>query len=87
MHWAEDLMSFNEIGVIPNYIGMESYTAPKAKRVNGNFVIGWHGTSSRLHTLKESSALAAVLSVLNDNDLRELSESLSKIRHILPKMI
>jgi hypothetical protein len=64
---ANDWMSFNEIGVIPNYINMESYTAPKAKRVNGNFVIGWHGRNTRLMILKECGALEAVIAILNKN--------------------
>ena len=64
---ANDWMSFNEIAVIPNYINVEAYNAPKKKRVNGDFVIGWHGTNNRINVLEKSGALAALILALEEN--------------------
>jgi hypothetical protein len=62
---ANDWISFNEIAVVPNYIALESYTAPKSKRKNGNFVIGWHGNNEQLCSLKDTGALDAIEKILD----------------------
>jgi hypothetical protein len=64
---ANDWMSFNEIAVIPNYIGVEAYNAPNKKRKNGDFVIGWHGKNNHLDVLEKSGALSGVIAALNKN--------------------
>ncbi|MBI9047907.1 MAG: hypothetical protein JEZ00_00690 [Anaerolineaceae bacterium] len=62
---ADDWMSFNEIGVIHDYINVDSYIAVNKKRKNGDLIFGWHGKNLMLETMLQAGTLEALNVILD----------------------